>query len=281
MPEAATKGKSRSAAKGEGGRSEPTLPALRVRYYRRMKPQRVYRFEVSWEPSDRAPRGEGKRVTLRLLAAGAQVLPAEQTLDATQPDEKAIFYVTPLAKGWLQNVKLEVLSGSRKIQEIPMASKVVSQRRTLMWFALSFIIPWLILTQLKYSPVLDEETVYAKYFVQGSAKYSGLVKLVEKNENMPRKVENFIKDNVPEVPELVTDNVPEVESGLKEARSAIAEAVAGLVYVSRTEPLAFYIWGVLILMTLVSAFFSRVTRKRARGKPIPLGPSRRDDDEDE
>src|SRR5688572_29933558 len=101
-------------------RSEPSLPSVEVSYYRRMKLQRVYPFVVRWRKGAApAPR---EKVTLRLLMAGAQVLPTEQTLDAGKPDAQETFYVTPLARGWLRAQRLEILHNGRKVQELPLAS---------------------------------------------------------------------------------------------------------------------------------------------------------------
>src|SRR5687768_12225896 len=49
MPQIGRRERTRTAPTGETGREGMTLPALRVRYYRRMKPQRVYAFEVGWK----------------------------------------------------------------------------------------------------------------------------------------------------------------------------------------------------------------------------------------
>src|SRR5947209_7143534 len=100
-----------STPNAEARRSDTTLPRLRVRYFHKMKPARVHVAEVSWAGAASPQRGE---VTVRLIVAGAQVLPSEQTMDAAKPDRKVLFYVTPLAKGWLRNEKLEVISQGRK-----------------------------------------------------------------------------------------------------------------------------------------------------------------------
>src|SRR5437763_1577694 len=129
MAEIVAKEKSPIQASRNVARSGPGLSPVRVLYYRQMKLQRVYAVEVSWQKTDRPARPEV--LTVRLSAAGAQVVPAEQALDAAKPDAKAIFHVTPLARGWLPNQKLEVLDqAGRKVREIPLACKVVSQRIT-------------------------------------------------------------------------------------------------------------------------------------------------------
>jgi hypothetical protein len=137
----------RAGAARSAGRYETTLPPLVVRYMRRMKRQRVYSYEVSWKDSRRS---SGSPVVVRLIVAGAQVVPSERTLDPAEPKSKAIFYVTPLArKGWLRGERLEVLHDGRKLQEIRLPSKVVSQRLTWVLLGLAIVIPWLWLSQVE------------------------------------------------------------------------------------------------------------------------------------
>src|SRR5207253_2462625 len=98
-----------------------------IRYYRRMSRQRVYNVTVGW-PKPGAGRTKPPAgtppVTVRLLMAGAQVVPSEHTLDPNRADAQATFYVTPLARGWLRNEKLEVLIQGRKVQEMRLPAKV-------------------------------------------------------------------------------------------------------------------------------------------------------------
>jgi len=141
MVENVTKGKPAPSAMRESAAVEAALPSLRVRYFRQMKARRVSTVEVGWRNSDRPRTGA---VTVRLFAPGAQVAPSEIGLDASKPDAKAVFYVTPLVKGWLRGEKLLVLSQGRKIQEMPLASKVVTQGLT--WFFLYTAVAFLFLT---------------------------------------------------------------------------------------------------------------------------------------
>ena len=82
---------------------------------------------------------------VRLIMAGAQVVPAEQTLDPSDGDAKVTFYVTPLAKGWLRGERVEVLQNGRKVGELRTAAKVTTQRLTLALLVLTFLVPWLLL----------------------------------------------------------------------------------------------------------------------------------------
>src|SRR5436305_1965140 len=132
-----------------------TIEPLQVRYFRRMSLQRVYGVSVGWpkrKDERRAPAGTPP-VTVRLLMAGAQVVPSEHTLDPNEPEAKATFYVTPLAKGCLRSERLEILVGGRKVQEMPLPAKVGGQGLTWALLLLALLVPWFLLTYGKYSPL--------------------------------------------------------------------------------------------------------------------------------
>src|SRR2546428_3012168 len=154
MADAAPRGKMpppRSVPPRES-RPENTLPPLQIRYYRRMSRQRVYNVTVGWPKSRPKPPAGTPPVSVRLLMAGAQVVPSEHVLDPNKADAQATFYVTPLARGWLRSEKLEVIVQGRKVQETRLASKVCSQRMTAVLLLLTLIVPWFILNYLKYAP---------------------------------------------------------------------------------------------------------------------------------
>src|SRR5881396_2891305 len=90
-------------------------------------------------PARDSARGAGATapVTVRLVMAGAQVVPAEQTLDPGDPGDKATFYVTPLAHGGLRGERIEVVQNGRKVQELRIPCKVTSQKGTLVWLFLT------------------------------------------------------------------------------------------------------------------------------------------------
>src|SRR5262249_29862954 len=103
---------------------------FKVRYYNRMKLQRVYPLVVE------LPRGRGTAppagvgVTVRPIIPGAHVTPLEQKLDVAQPGAQATFSVTPLACGRLSNARVEVHQPGRAPQQIPLRMKSVTQRLT-------------------------------------------------------------------------------------------------------------------------------------------------------
>jgi hypothetical protein len=253
MAEMVTKGKLQGTVEREE-QPAPTLPPVRVAYYRQVKPQRVHTVEVSWQKAPtKGARGE---VSVKLIAAGAQVLPSEQNLDVSQPSAKAVFYVTPLVKGWLRNTHIEVLSSGRKVQEIPLATKVVSQRFTWFLLACSFFVPWFITEYIRNSPLAeptrlpDSRVIYPK---------------------ISKEVEKYIKDNVPSTDFLkVTPVEAPVKSALLDARSQFATGYQKLVEVCGSEPIAFYVGAILLTLTLISYFMHMQKRGRKTGKPIPV-----------
>ncbi len=121
----------------------PSLPPLAIKYPRQMKLQRIYPVTVKWAEQEGFRTGGIRQVTLRLLMAGGQVLPGEQTLDA-QADAQVTFYVTPLGVGWLREQRLEVLIRGRKVQEIPLSSKVTCHAWTKFFLLMVFVGPWLL-----------------------------------------------------------------------------------------------------------------------------------------
>jgi hypothetical protein len=226
---------SASPSEERGGRSEQVLPPLRVRYWRRMSRQRVYRVSVSWQKSSRyRPPRDAEPVTVRLVMAGAQVVPSEQTLDPTDPDAKVTFYVTPLARGWLRAERIEVLVGGRKVQEIALPSKVVGQKTTWILFFLSFIIPWFMYQYLVVSPIQD------------------------------------VRENMPAVPAVVADNFPFVVDASDASQKLIAENYERLIVLTKAYQLPAYTLFVLLLLTIISWFTHRNKCKRRIGQPVPL-----------
>jgi hypothetical protein len=122
-----------------------TLPAakadLRVRYYYRMKPQRVYPLVVEVLRGTASPGAAPDPVVVRPLIPGAHVVPAEHTLDVNRVGERANFYVTPLARGRLPAPCVEVLQHGRPVGSIPLRMKGVTQRLTWLLLLLTLLVP--------------------------------------------------------------------------------------------------------------------------------------------
>lgn len=229
--------------------AESALAPLRVSYYRRMSRQRVYAVTVGWHSRGKAPPPAGPKVgpvSVRLIMAGAQVIPSEQALNPRRPETSATFYVTPLARGWLRAERLEVIADGRKVHEVRLPTKVVSQRPTWVLLALTLLVPWFLLTYFRYDPLRDG--------------------LLTPGQTLERR----ILENVPEFPGFVGENAPQVASWVEEIpRQLGAWYDVGQRHVQET-PVAFYAAAVLLVLTLLSWVSRRDRRKVIRTGPLPL-----------
>jgi cell division protein FtsN len=120
---------------------------LGVRYYRRMRLQRIYRLVVE---GPREGSGHAGLLVVRPLVPGAAVTPAEQELDATHAGARAEFAVTPLARGRLRAAQVEVRSHGRLVQTIPLSMRATTQRLTWLLLALTILVPLFLLNATKY-----------------------------------------------------------------------------------------------------------------------------------
>jgi hypothetical protein len=118
---------------------------LRVRFYRRMKRARVYPLYVELQRlADNRPVARAVSVPLqaRPLIPGALVTPAEAPLDAAWP--RAVFHLTPLARGRMPDARVDLYEQGHRIHEMPLPMKTTSQRPTLVWLMLAVLLYWAI-----------------------------------------------------------------------------------------------------------------------------------------
>jgi hypothetical protein len=254
-----------AGAAAKGRTAGAALPPLVIRYMRRMKRQRVYSYEVSWSRKPAADR----QVVVRLVAAGAQVVPAERALE---PAGKALFYVTPLVHGPLRAERLEVLVDGRKVQELPLPGRVVSQRSTWVLLALTFLVPWLWSTYVvgddrSYAPgtelhayLTGQRVVKARKGETGQTSSksdstaSHFVKQLNEWERDIRGLDSSDPTYVNDVIKNVTDNL---------------DGLHGLDW-QQNIPIGFYLFAGLLLLTLISWFLHRDKRRRRLTPPVPL-----------
>ncbi len=236
----------------------PSLGPVQVTFYRRMKMQRVYPVVVRWRRG--AAPAPGHATTVRLLMAGAQVLPTELPLDPAKPTAQATFYVTPLARGWLRAQRLEVLLDGRKVQEVPLASKAVTQRLAWCLLVLTLVVPWLVHSYVTHSPYRYAEKLDPTTRVKAYAIVS----------DVGKRFEESLTDSLPAMPGIVDEYVPAINAGLKEARHEVAYGYGQLVNASQNEPYTFYAFLIMLGLTAFAALTHRDVRRRRVGKPIPL-----------
>jgi hypothetical protein len=144
----------------EAGR-ESKVPEYKVEvsYYGTMRPQRVYPLVVE------VPRGKGALaldaptgivVVLRPVVPGALVTPAELAFEVSRPGARALFYVTPLARGRLPEASVRVLYDRRVVQEVPARMRVRAQGLTWALLLLALLVPPVLIHYTHYAPWRDQ-----------------------------------------------------------------------------------------------------------------------------
>lgn len=116
---------------------------LQFRYHTVMKPQRVYALLVQVPKSRKGGDGEDAGVVVvRPVVPGAQVVPAEQRLDASAAGNQVTFYVTPLARGTLPRARAEVHAPGQPPQDVRLPMSARTQRLAWSLLVLAFVVPW-------------------------------------------------------------------------------------------------------------------------------------------
>jgi protein tyrosine phosphatase (PTP) superfamily phosphohydrolase (DUF442 family) len=135
----------------------------RVRFYRRMRVQRVYRVTVEIKPADsKAASGSAYAdvIIARPVIPGAVVQPIEQEIGAKASNNKISFSVTPLAKGRLKDARVQLLYKGRLLDEIKTSMRGTSQRKTWVLFFCTLVSLAFFLNLLPSLPNLSEFRVY-------------------------------------------------------------------------------------------------------------------------
>ncbi|HYT87844.1 MAG TPA: hypothetical protein VEL76_03920 [Gemmataceae bacterium] len=250
----------KSAASASESSRSTALPQIQVRYYKKMKAHRVYPVVVSWKQAGKGRAGSGNPVLLRLVMAGAQVVPSEQPLDPADGAARATFYVTPLAKGWLRGERLEVIQGGRKVQEIKLPAKVNSQRKTWLLFFLTFFIPFFVVPYFTDSPIREP--------MPGPQRDLEEIQWYPPGKSLAAKLERIL----PHVPAWLENAVPVAGTVLR----AIPERICAFYDVIYFEvknsklPLGFYCFWIFLGLTVLSWWWHLDSRKRRLGKALVM-----------
>ena len=263
MPPESPPTRSRAAAQSSAGSSRDYgrstgAQQVQVRYYRRMKPNRTYPVVVSWNTGGRT----ASPVTVRLVMAGAQVVPAEQTLEPGA-DARATFFVTPIARGWLRGERLEVLQDGRKVQEISLPAKATTQRTTWLLLLLTLFVAWWIVPFLT-EPVVEHEdqTWEQKLSDTPPVEIKGV-----------RAIERRLDRSLPRVLPAIRKHLPDVAEKLEDVPAYVASSFYIINDYQRSQniPIAESLLGLMILLTVGSWFVHLERRKRRVGKALPVG----------
>jgi hypothetical protein len=223
--------------------------------------------------------GEGDPITVRMVQAGAQVVPAEHTMDPGNPGEMVTFYVTPIAHGTLRGGQLEVIQGGRKIQEIRTPCRVTSQKGTLIWLFLALFIPWLLLHYLEYSPIgwqkpiKDDGTeLYVRKPIE-KYKYAKPGSPGELLPNRPsRVITDFVEDNTFDLKELGLDpKTSDIAKFYEDAREFPERAYLHLLenYHALKMPLPLIVFLLFLFIALISFLARTQATRRVYGRPLP------------
>src|SRR5262245_1350863 len=126
-------------------RDEPAGPKLRLRYFKRMKPQRIYPLVVDAPGVGKGLDGDedaerGGTIVIRPVIAGAQVQPAEQRLELA-PGNQVVFYVNPLAAGRLPRAHVAAVASHQPPETVALGMKAKTQRLAWLLLVLAFLVP--------------------------------------------------------------------------------------------------------------------------------------------
>ncbi len=247
-----------------------------VRFYRRMKPQRVYplRVELSraakgTEPTFPPP----EPVLLRPVIAGAHVSPAKIEVSVGATGAQTIFHVTPLARGWLPDARLQISQPGQPVQEVRLPMKGSRQLLTWVLAALTVLIPaaLLYLTSLNLTTNGPHSGLRLTQSTErtpgvGPPDAEGLAKAAREAQRGP--IERYIILNVPQIlPE--SDALGGSDLNYTPTIAAGVQKGYDLLYMFSFDKLSFWIAVVLLIATGVSWINHRPVRRR-RVQPVTL-----------
>jgi hypothetical protein len=272
MPESVP-ARTKSPAPQRASARPAAAPSLSVRYWKRMRPNKVYPVVVSSQG-----RGETAPVTVRVIMAGAQVVPAEQTLNPGLPGEKVTFYVTPLARGSLRGERVEILQDGQKIQELRIPCKVCTQKPTLIWLLFTFLLPWLLIHFFATAPVGYQAPIQDN----GREQYVDLKTRVKNyapgtvDQDIPEKrsheISDFIAYTTPNLDPLFDNPRDDILVIYKDVQQFPEKTYLWFFRQHRElgQPIAFYLFAALLFVTFISFVLMQEGRRTVYGKPLPL-----------
>src|SRR5439155_10948232 len=96
-----------------------------------------------------------------------------------------------------------MLQNGRKIHEIRIPAKVVSQRGTLVWLVLALLVPWLMLHFFDYSPIGYQAPLHPNKGTEQYVRYPWKQYKDDKDREGdlegPKRITNFVTDNTPKL----------------------------------------------------------------------------------
>jgi hypothetical protein len=138
----ATPGREPAPARLDQGHARSGSVSVNVRYYKSMKPNRVYPLVVELPRATAKPTaGSNSPLVVKPVVAGAVVTPSEQAMELTPSGGEATFHVTPVAKGRLTDARVELSQQGRRVDAVPLKMKAKTQRMTWILLLMTLIIP--------------------------------------------------------------------------------------------------------------------------------------------
>jgi hypothetical protein len=129
---------------------------LNVRFYRVMKPQRVYPLVVELPRASAKPVAGQAPLIVKPVIAGAVVAPAEQALDLNPAGSSMTFQVTPLVRGRMHGAHIEVCQQGRPVESMPLKMKAKTQRLTWLLLLATFVVPGVLLYYTSIAPLTGD-----------------------------------------------------------------------------------------------------------------------------
>ncbi len=268
----------------------PTIPSLGaavgggqhqfvVRYYRRMKPQRVYRLVVELRSlakkgaAGTAPTGDP--VQLRPRIPGCLVSPAELEITPKGMTSQATFHVTPLAKGRLRDAQVGVYHQGRLLQDVPLRMKGTTQCLTRWLLLLAVAAPlfvWWALSYLDLSSMGPVEPANGAAEVKKSDDTALAADAKEPAEGEPKEAKPATKKVHRPLAVGIVRLVPEYpgETYTRQAALKAQEGYDVLRSMQQKDYLSFWVFAAFLGLALISLVTHRQARGTRKGKPLAL-----------
>jgi hypothetical protein len=158
-----TPGREQVAARHDQSHARSGSASLNVRYYRAMKPNRVYPLVVELpRAAAKTAAGASAPLVVKPVVAGAVVTPSEQAIELNPSGSEVTFHVAPVAKGTLKDARVEVSQQGRPVDTVPLKMKARTQRMTWILLLLTILLPGILAYYTYAHPLTGEVPGFAR-----------------------------------------------------------------------------------------------------------------------
>lgn len=249
-----------------------------ARYYRRMKPWRVYRLVVELRSLAKkgtggiAPTGDAVRV--RPQVPGCFITPTELDVSPKGSANRATFYVTPLANGRLRDARIGVYHQGRMLQEVPLAMKAVTQCLTRWLLFLTVAAPLFLWWGTAYLDLSAPKTPGGKNRApvpERKATASDEAPPNAEPADAPADAEpKPVRRKPGPLEKALIQNVPEYQGYTRQAARHVQQGYDALREKQQKEHLGFWVFASFLGLTVLSLATHRQSRGKRKGKPLAL-----------